>query len=44
MHFINLFIKSLFKWLGINVIFALAVYIITAIKLAVINKPVSESR
>ena len=43
MHFINLFIKSL-KWLGINVIFALVVYIITAIKLAVINKPVSESR
>ena len=43
MHFINLFIKSLFKWLAINVIFSLVVYAITAIKLAVINKP-SEIR
>lgn len=43
MHFINTFIKSLFKWLGINVIFSVIVYTITAIKLAVINKP-SEIR
>ena len=42
-NFINSFIKSLFKWLAINVIFSVIIYSITAIKLAVINKP-SEIR
>ena len=41
-NFINSFSKSL-KWLAINVIFSVIIYAITAIKLAVINKP-SEIR